>query len=120
MTRMEDGQFGMVVMRQQHPFDFAGRTGHIHFDVDLKTQERRYPRLVLSPQLTKTAVDDRNNNPATAQSFEIWFRNGTFQGNMSKDGQLVNLFPGCNGCGPRYYGTDNTRDSSTSTSRGRT
>jgi hypothetical protein len=111
MTRMEDGQFGMVVMRQQHPFDFAGRTGHIHFDVDLKTQERRYPRLVLSPQLTKTAVDDRNNVPATAQSFEIWFRNGTFQGKMSKGGQLVDLFPSCNGCGPRYYGSDNTRDS---------
>ena len=111
MTRIEDGQFGMVVMRQQHPFDFSGRTGHIHFEVDLKTQERRYPRLVLSPDLTKVGVDDRNMQPVTAQSFEIWFRNGTFQGKMTSGGQVVDLFPDCNGCGPRYYGKDNVRDS---------
>jgi hypothetical protein len=111
MTRIEDGQFGMVVMRQQHPFDFAGRTGHIHFDVDLKTMERRYPRLVLSPDLTKMAIDDRNNVPTTAQSLEVWFRNGTFQVNESKNGQLVAEYPACNGCGARYYGQDNTRDS---------
>lgn len=110
MTRMEDGQFGMVVMRQQHPFDFAGRTGHIHFEVDLKTLERRYPRLVISPQLTKVAVDDRNDTPVTAQSLEVWFRNGTFQVNETKNGALVPQFPACNGCGPRYYGTDNNRD----------
>ena len=110
MTRMEDGQFGMVVMRQQHPFDFAGRTGHIHFDVDLKTLERRYVRLTLSPNLTKIGVDDRNSVPQTAQAFDLWFRNGTFQGKLSQGGVLTDLFPGCNGCGARYYGQDNVRD----------
>lgn len=110
MTRMEDGQFGMVVMREQRPFDFAGRTGHIHFDVDLKTLERRYVRLTLSPNLTKIGVDDRNSLPQAAQAFDLWFRNGTFQGKLSQGGVLTDLFPGCNGCGARYYGQDNVRD----------
>ena len=110
MTRMEDGQFGMVVMRQQRPFDFAGRTGHIHFDIDLKTMERRYVRLTLSPNLTKIGVDDRNSVPQTAAAFDLWFRNGTFQGKLSQGGALTDLFPACNGCGARYYGQDNVRD----------
>ncbi|MBF6599354.1 MAG: hypothetical protein IVW36_02450 [Dehalococcoidia bacterium] len=111
MTRLEDGQFGMAVMRLQRPFDFAGRTGRIRFDVDLSTLERRYVRLVLTPQLTKTAVDERNGQPVTDQSLEVWFRNGTFQVSESQGGQLVDQYPECNGCGARYEGTPNTRDS---------
>ena len=110
MTRIEDEQFGMVVMRQQHPFDFAGRTGHIHFDVDLKTMERRYVRLTLSPNLTKMGVDDRNSLPQATNAFDLWFRNGTFQGKLSQGGALTDLFPACNGCGARYIGQDNVRD----------
>lgn len=110
MTRLEDGQFGMAVMRLQRPFDFAGRTGHIRFDVDLSTLERRYVRLVLTPQLTKTAVDERNGQPVTDQSLEVWFRNGTFQVSESQGGQFVDQYPDCNGCGARYEGTPNTRD----------
>ena len=57
------------------------------------------------------AIDDRNNVPTTAQSLEVWFRNGTFQVNETKNAQLVAQYPACNGCGARYYGQDNTRDS---------
>ncbi|MBF6599353.1 MAG: hypothetical protein IVW36_02445 [Dehalococcoidia bacterium] len=111
MTQIEDGQFGMVVMRQQQPFDFAGRTGRIHFDVDLNTLARRYPRLVLSPQLTKTAIDDRSSQPVTNQSLEVWFRNGGIQVVETRNGQLVDQYPSCNGCGEGYLGQANARDS---------
>ncbi|HEX5478160.1 MAG TPA: hypothetical protein VFY79_00420 [Dehalococcoidia bacterium] len=112
MTRIEDGQFGMVVMRQQYPFDFAGRTGHIHFDVDMKTLERRYARVVLSPDLTKVGIDDRHMLPVADQALDIWFRNGTFQGRITNGNSVSDdIVNSCNGCGARYYGTDNARDS---------
>ena len=68
MTRMEDGSFGDLTIRLQQPFDFASRTGHIHFDVDLKTSTRTYVRLTLSPQLTK------RHGAGAARSSRRWTR----------------------------------------------
>ncbi len=63
MTRMEDGQFGMVVMREQRPFDFAWRTGHIHFDVDMKT---RAP--LLSPDAQPGPHEGRHGRAASGST----------------------------------------------------
>jgi hypothetical protein len=73
-----DGNFGNAVLRLHQPFDFANRTGHIHFDVDLKTASRRYVRLMLSPWLTKRGTDDRPNpsKPYPPDSIDVWFKGG--------------------------------------------
>jgi hypothetical protein len=104
---IEDTNFGVGLFRLHRPFDFAGREGHIHFDVDLKTSARRYVRLMLSPQLTKTVVDDRDFLARPEQAFDIWFVNGTVGGTVFSGGSPVGGFDkGLD----RYYGTDNVRD----------
>lgn len=106
MTVIEDGQFGLGVLRLRQPFDFSGREGHLHFDVDLKTGARRYVRLLISPDLTKVTTDDRRQvarRPGDA--FDLWFVNGTFDAQVSRDGALIwEQEPG------RYYGQDDVRD----------
>lgn len=70
-TQVKDGNFGMAILRQQEPFDFAGRTGHMHIDVDLKSSARRYVRFTFSPELTKTSVDDRGGYPKPSNALDI-------------------------------------------------
>jgi hypothetical protein len=109
MTVIEDGQFGMGVLRLQQPFDFAGREGHVHFDIDLKTSARRYVRFMLSPDLTKVLTDDRQADQVRpADAFDLWFVNGTFLGRVYRGGSEQGGF---NIWNPRYYGQDNVRDS---------
>ncbi len=108
MTVVDDETFGMGVLRVRQPFDFAGRTGHIHFDADLKTSARRYIRLMLSPDITKTVTDDREPNvtkPETA--LDIWLYNGTFVGHVTRGGSRAGGF---SVDWPRHYGTDDVRD----------
>lgn len=107
MTRMEDGQFGMAVMRLQQPFDFANREGHFHFDVDLKVSFRRYVRIMFSPDLTKAVVDDRDRATRSPKDeFALWFQNGRLDASVTRGGTLVGEVsaPGT------YYGVDNVRD----------
>lgn len=110
-TEVKDGNFGMAIVRQHEPFDFAGRTGHLHIDVDLKTSMRRYVRMIISPELTKTTVDDRQGFPRPSNAIDIWFRNGNLVGNLYK-----NAGPVCvGGCGNLFSvagtrGVDNVRN----------
>ena len=106
MTVIEDGQFGLGVLRLHQPFDFSGREGHMHFDVDLKTGARRYVRLLVSPELTKVTTDDRHQDARRpGNAFDLWFVNGTFDAQVSRGGALVwEQQPG------RYYGQDDVRD----------
>ncbi|MDE3095515.1 MAG: hypothetical protein KGK07_05900 [Chloroflexota bacterium] len=78
MTSMADSNFGEIILRLHQPFDFAGRTGHIHFDVDTKTSARRYVRLTLSPELFKRGTDDRQNTtvPYPPDALDIWLKGG--------------------------------------------
>ena len=109
MTVVDDETFGMGVLRVRQPFDFAGRTGHIHFDADMKTSARRYIRLMLSPEITKTVTDDREFGvPKPSTALDIWFINGTFTGRVNRGGNEVGGF---SVDWPRYYGTDDVRDS---------
>ncbi|MHB8514311.1 MAG: glycoside hydrolase 5 family protein [Dehalococcoidia bacterium] len=122
MTAMADSNFGDALIRLKQPFDFAGRTGHIHLDVDTKTSLRRYVRVTLSPELTKRGTDDRSGStggnskvyPATA--LDIWFKAGP-------DGDHIVVTENKNGgCGSGYCfgniatsapfptGFDNVRD----------
>jgi hypothetical protein len=107
MTVVEDGQFGLGVLRLKQPFDFAGREGHVHFDVDLKTGARRYVRFMLSPELAKVLTDDRQRqNRRPANAFDLWFINGRFSGSVIRGGEEVsNFFPYT-----EYFGTDDVRD----------
>lgn len=113
-TAIEDSQFGIGVLRQLRPFDFAGREGHIQFDVDLKTSARRYVRLMLSPALTKTLVDDRQDLARPCPALDIWFINGRVSGNRyggageECTGSVYGnqFFP----FSPTYTGKDNVRD----------
>ena len=106
MTVIEDGQFGLGVLRLRQPIDFAAREGHLHFDVDLKTGARRYVRFLLSPELTKVTTDDRRQvDRRPGNAFDLWFVNGTFDAQVSRDGaQIWEQQPG------RYYGQDDVRD----------
>lgn len=109
MTVVDDETFGMGVLRVRQPIDFAGRTGHIHFDADLKTSARRYIRLMLSPDITKTITDDREFGvPKPNTALDIWFINGTFTGRVVRGGSEVGGF---SVDWPRYYGADDVRDS---------
>jgi hypothetical protein len=107
MTVIEDSQFGLGVLRLHQPFDFAGREGRIHFDVDLKTSARRYVRLTVSPELTKVLTDDRAKQHRRPENgFDLWFVNGRFYGSVIKNGSEVDsFFPYTT-----YYGQDNVRD----------
>ncbi len=107
MSRMEDSQFGMAVMRLHQPFDFAGREGHFHFDVDLKTSARRYVRLILSPELTKAVVDDRRQDVRVpANEFALWFANGRIDATVTRnDVVTTDISPTAT-----YFGVDNVRD----------
>jgi hypothetical protein len=109
-SQVEDGNFGIATMRNQQPFDFAGREGHVHFEVDLKVSARRYVRLSLSPELTKAAVDDRSGQGRPCPALEIWLQGSSkvnqYKANCSGDiyGGVVKVDY------PSYYGTDNIRD----------
>ena len=107
MTRMEDGQFGMAVMRLQQPFDFANREGHFHFDADLKVSFRRYVRLMFSPDLTKAVVDDRDRaTRSPSNEFALWFQNGRLDASVSRGGtQIADV-----SASGTYFGVDNVRD----------
>lgn len=108
MTVIEDPQFGIGVLRLVQPFDFAGREGHVHFDIDLKTGTRRYVRFMLSPELTKSVTDDREMDVTRPDNaFDLWFVNGTFEGKVYRGGAEVDSF-GVDW--PRYYGIDDVRD----------
>ncbi len=114
MIIMADGDFGDAVLRLHRPFDFAGRTGHIHFDVDLKTAARRYLRLMLSPELTKRGIDDRKGETIYPNNaLVVFFINGAFSATLLKSGScgggycLGNAFDVSS---PRYFGHDNVRD----------
>lgn len=114
-SQVEDGDFGIAINRITQPIDFTGRTGHIHFDVDLKTSARRYVRMMLSPQLTKMVVDDRGDNARPCPALDLWFINGSIKSNEYKGGAgncsgsiYGNVFDSPNGY--RYYGTENIRD----------
>ncbi len=108
MTVIDDETFGMGVLRVQRPFDFANREGHVHFEIDLKTSSRRYVRFMLSPQLTKSATDDRMPEARRPRdAFDLWFLNGTFVGQVVRNGSVVDSF---NIDWPRYYGQENVRD----------
>jgi hypothetical protein len=109
MTVIDDSQFGLGVLRLQQPFDFAGREGHVHFDVDLKTSARRYVRFMVSPELVKSLTDDRqpaDRKPPNA--FDLWFVNGTFKGQVVRGGADAGGFDLWMN---RYYGDDDVRDS---------
>lgn len=108
MTVIEDGQFGLGVMRLRQPFDFAGRTGRVHFDVDLKTSARRYVRMMISPEVTKVLTDDRaKQHRRPENAFDLWFVNGRFYGSVVKNGEEVDaFFPMAS-----YTGQDDVRDS---------
>ena len=119
--------FGDAIMRLHQPFDFAGRTGHVHFDVDLKTRSRGYLRLTLSPEVTKRGNDDRSGTTGGSSlayppdGLDIWFQGSPdFGGNI---GVTENRNGGC-GSGycfkstatsptnvSLYAGHDNVRDS---------
>jgi len=106
MTRMEDGNFGMVILRFQRPFDFSGREGHIHFDVDLKNSTRRYVRMMLSPQITKSLTDDRGASlRRPLDALDIWFRGGGFDAQISRNGGLA-----WETNAGSYHGRDDVRD----------
>jgi len=114
-TDVDDGNFGEAIMRHHQPFDFAGRTGHIHFEVDLKTSARRYVRLSISPDLTKTMTDDRSCGDSGCKnvpidSIEIWFRGGPngagFLTRSVRDGRTLTEYDP----GVAYPGRDNVRD----------
>ncbi len=108
MTVIEDGQFGLGVLRLHQPFDFSGREGHMHFDVDLKTGARRYVRLLVSPELTKVTTDDRHQERRRpGDAFDLWFVNGRFDAQVSRGGDLVwEDEP----LGPTYFGQNDVRD----------
>ncbi len=57
----EDAGYGMDVLRLERPFDFAGREGHIHFRSDLRGQPRILQVVHVSPELSNTLPDLRNN-----------------------------------------------------------
>jgi hypothetical protein len=107
MTVIQDGQFGLGVLRLKQPFDFTGREGHVHFDADLKTGARRYVRFALSPDLTKVMTDDRSKqNRRPDNAFDLWFVNGRFYGSVVQGGEEVDsFFPSTT-----YFGTDDVRD----------
>jgi hypothetical protein len=106
MTRMEDGNFGMVILRFQRPFDFSGREGHIHFDVDLKNSTRRYVRMMLSPQITKSLTDDRGASlRRPLDALDVWFRGGGFDAQISRGGGLA-----WETNAGTYHGRDDVRD----------
>jgi hypothetical protein len=99
----------MGILRLRQPFDFAGREGHVHLDIDLKTGARRYVRFMLSPELTKALTDDRElSYTRPDNAFDLWFVNGTFEGKVYRDGYEADSF-GVEW--PRYYGADDVRDS---------
>jgi hypothetical protein len=107
MTRMEDGNFGMAVLRFHRPFDFTARTGHLRFDVDLKTSARRYVRVMLSPELTKALTDDRqaqDRRPGTA--LDIWYRDGHFTVTTTRGGSITTDTVSS----ASYFGMDDVRD----------
>lgn len=115
MTRMESGSFGIAILRFRRPFDFAGRTGHVRFDIDLKGRTRNYTRLMLSPDLTKRGSDDRNGEDSYPEQFvELWFR-GKVEGTICRiDGCVGDDYPYGDAfvsSWPEYYGVDNVRDS---------
>jgi hypothetical protein len=107
-SQIEDGSFGIAMARHHQPIDLTAER-RIHFEIDLKTTARRYVRLMLSPDVTKSMVDDRDppNEFRPAKALDIWFINGTFVGSVypgSPDGGAFFVQT------PRYYGTDNVRD----------
>jgi hypothetical protein len=112
-TVVEDSQFGMTMVRMHQPFDFANREGHLHFEVDLKGSHRRYVRLMLSPVVTKTLVDDRQDLARPCPALDIWFYSSRFLGNRyggsgsNCTGTVYGnqFFPF-----EEYHGTDNVRD----------
>ena len=107
MSRIEDGQFGMAVMRLHQPFDFANREGHFRFDTDLKTSARRYVRFILSPELTKAVVDDRQQQIRVPQDeFALWFVNGRVNATVTRNGAVVSELVSAG----TYFGVDNVRD----------
>jgi hypothetical protein len=75
MTRVEDGDFGLSVMRFQQPLDLSSER-HIHVDVDLKVSARRYFRFMLTPQLVKRTHDDRGGNVYPGQAIDVWIKGG--------------------------------------------
>ncbi len=107
MTRIEDGQFGMATLRLHQPFDITNREGHVHFDIDLKTSARRYVRFLLSPDLTKAIVDDRDEETTVPRNyFSLFFINGRFSSSVVRDGVTQSSF----NPPTTYVGTDDVRD----------
>lgn len=109
---VDDESFGVAIMRFQQPFDFAGRTGRIHFDVDLKTSNRRYIRMTLSPELTKRGVDDRGGELYPKRALDLWFKNGGIIAmTYSPNGpQNINDLADAENTSEPYIGVDNVRD----------
>ncbi len=95
MVKFEDSTFGTSELRLKQPIDLTARTGHIHFDVDLKTAARRYLRMTLSPEISKRGTDDRGGGiPAyPANAFDVWMQGGpdtayNFIGHKQTNGQV--------------------------------
>jgi len=113
MIAWTSANFGDALIRVQQPFDFAGRTGHIHYDVDLKNRPRGYTRLTLSPELTKRGIDDRYSATGVyraypANGLDIWLQ-GSQEGAGSNLSVVVTEMKngGC-GAGYCYGGVANT------------
>jgi hypothetical protein len=107
-SHIEDGNFGVALMRHHQPIDLNGER-RIHFEVDLKTSARRYIRLMLAPDVTKSMVDDRDGTHEfrPPRALDIWFHNGTIVGSVypsAPDGGAFYIQS------PRFSGVDNVRD----------
>lgn len=109
-SNVEDGSFGQALTRHKQPMTIPA-TGcrNIHFEADLKVSARRYVRIMLSPNVTKTITDERDpsNEFAPLKALDIWFLNGTFQVSVNPthpDGAAASS------SSPRYFGRDNIRD----------
>lgn len=111
-TAMEDETFGVALLRNTQPFDFANREGRIHMDVDLKVSGRRYIRVMLSPQVTKGVVDDRSGRAVPTKALDIWFVNGGISVQNYKSAN-DSIYEGASVAGhdwPPYIGKENVRD----------
>jgi hypothetical protein len=127
MVAWTSHNFGDAVIRVHKPFDFSGRTGHVHFDVDLKNRPRGYTRLTLSPELTKRGIDDRFSQTGVYRAYpatglDVWLQGSQVGSGSNLSVAVTEMKNG--GCGPDYCygqlansvtsypsGHDNVRDS---------
>jgi hypothetical protein len=104
----EDSGFGMNVLRVKQPFDFSGRTGHIHYRSNMKGHPRMHESVQIGPAVTNSMPDLRtielavNASPAISIDYvgdggtpfliTTW-KNGVYSRIVEVDGPL-GIVPG--------------------------